>query len=162
MIGGEHDLLGISVALSKNATTMVIGAYRNTSNTGYVQVYHKVDAGGNWSQLGPTIYGNGTDDFFGTSVDITADGTTIICGSQGIYYHEKYDRPGYVRVFKLESDGDIGIVTWVQIGQNITDEASYDGFGYYVSIADEGKTIVIGLIRIISGWVIRIMSRSIE
>ncbi len=96
----------------------------------------------NWTQLGQSIHGNETDDYFGSSVDITADGRTIVCGSPGDFWSE--DRPGYVRVFKLLSDGDIGTNTWVQIGQDITGEANGDWFGYSVSISDDGETIAVG------------------
>ncbi len=113
--------------MSKNATTMVIGAYGYNEYTGYVKVYHKVDGESNWTQLGPTIYGNVNSDYLGWSVEITADGRTIICGYPGDM--KSRDRPGYVRVFKLVSDSDIGIITWEQIGQNITGEANGDLFG---------------------------------
>jgi hypothetical protein len=83
-----------------------------------------------------------TDDNFGLSVDITADGTTIICGSSGATTAE--ERPGYVRVFKLVSDSDIGTNTWEKIGQDITGETNNDMFGNSVSISDDGKKIVIG------------------
>jgi hypothetical protein len=72
--------------------------------TGYVEVYQLINLGGNWTQLGQTIYGDVTDDNFGLSVDITADGTTIICGSSGAITAEEW--PGYVRVFKVVSDSE--------------------------------------------------------
>ncbi len=110
--------------------------------TGYVEVYLLINLGGNWTQLGQTIYGDVTDDNFGLSVDITADGTTIICGSSGAITAK--ERPGYVRVFKLVSDSDIGTNTWVKIGQDITGETNSDMFGNSVSISEDGKKIVIG------------------
>jgi hypothetical protein len=137
---GEHDQLGSSVAMSKNSRTMVIGVPGYDDHTGCVEVYHP--SRGNWTRLGQTIYGNATKDEFGGSVDITTDGTTIIYGSPGSYHAE--DRPGYVRVFKLFLDIDIGTDTWKQIGQDITGEANGDKFGYSVSISDNGETIAIG------------------
>jgi hypothetical protein len=130
--------------MSTNATKMVIGSPGyNDNNKGYVEVYHRVNDGGNWTQLGQTIFGNATGDFFGSSVDTAADGRTIICGSPGAA--ESEDRPRYARVFKLVSDGDIVTATWVQIGQDIPGEANGDYFiGISVSISDDGKTIAIG------------------
>ncbi len=121
----------------------MIGAPYYNEFTGYVKVYRRLGGGENWTQLGESIFGNATNDYFGSSVDIDADGRTIICGSPGDY---PYDRPGYVRVFKLVSDGDIGTATatWEQIGQDITGEANGDGFGRSVSISDDGETIAIG------------------
>jgi len=63
---GALDNLGYSVAMSTNATTMVIGELRYTTiiqDTGYVKVYHKVGGGENWTQLGQSIHGNETDDY---------------------------------------------------------------------------------------------------
>lgn len=137
----DKDFLGSSVAMSKNSRTVVIGAPGYDNYTGYVEVYHVVDGGGNWTRLGQTIYGNATGDQFGLSVDITADGTTIICGSPR---YQVASVPGYVRVFKLVSDSDIGTDTWVQIGQNITGKTDSNWFGTSVSISDNGETITIG------------------
>jgi hypothetical protein len=132
----DKDFLGSSVAMSKNSITVVIGAPGYDNYTGYVEVYHVVDGGGNWTRLGQTIYGNATGDQFGLSVDITADGTTIICGSPR---YQVASVPGYVRVFKLVSDSDIGTDTWVQIGQNITGKTDSNWFGTSVSISDNGE-----------------------
>jgi hypothetical protein len=120
---------------------MVIGAPEYKTKMGYVKAYRTVDDGGTWNELGKTIYGNSTEDMFGTSVDITADGTIIICGSPG--NSDAENRPGYVRVFEL-SESDNGTATWVQLGQNITGAANGDWFGHSVSISDDGKTIAIG------------------
>jgi hypothetical protein len=119
-----------------------MAAQWNKEYTGYVQVYHKVDGGKNWTRFGQTIYGNATNDSFGSSVDMAADGKTIICGSPGYYVQ---DRPGYVRAFKLVSDGNIiGAATWEQIGRNITGKGNGDLFGHSVSISDDGKTVAVG------------------
>ena len=88
---GAGDSLGRSVALSSDASILAMGAPWYNNNTGYVKVYRADDDGGNRVQLGQTIYGNATGDWFGWSADITADGMTIICGSPVVD-----DRPGYV------------------------------------------------------------------
>jgi hypothetical protein len=128
--------LGYSVALSADARTLLIGApgYADPDRKGYVKVYRSDEDGGNRVQLGKTIYGNATGDLFGYSVDITADGNFIILGSPGtgMYVGDmwEYDRPGYVRVFPLDSDDESGTNgTWKQIGQDIIGEAIGDQFG---------------------------------
>ena len=40
--------------------------------------------------------------------------------------------------------GILAAITWRQVGQNITGEASGDEFGFSVSISDDGETIAIG------------------
>ncbi len=137
---GQDDSLGVSAALSADARTMVMGAPGANDNTGYIEVYRK--DGEKWTRSGDTIYGNVTVDVLGSSVDISADGKIIICGSSG-YYAD--DRPGYVRAFELVSDSNIGTDTWKQIGQNImsiTVEANSDAFGWSVSISDDGMIVV--------------------
>jgi hypothetical protein len=66
---------------------------------GYVKVDCTDNNGGNRVQLGQTISGNATSDYFGWSVDITADGMTIIGCSTGFLGNV----PGYARVFTLVS-----------------------------------------------------------
>ncbi|KAL3811575.1 hypothetical protein ACHAXA_006860 [Cyclostephanos tholiformis] len=134
---------GSSVALSSDASALAIGAPYHNDDTGYVKIYRVDDDGGGYSvQIGQTLIGNATDDYFGSSVDMTPDGTTVICGSPG--YWSDDDRPGYVRVYSLEGDIDLGTDNWKQIGQDIVGEANGDNFGYSVSISEDGETIAIG------------------
>jgi len=135
------DELGSSVSLSANGTTVVIGApYARVNEiwTGGVKVFRIDIARSSWEQLGGSIYGDNDRDLFGISVDITHDGNTIAIGSLG------YDGLGYVRVFYLEGNDDVGIGDWKQIGQNITGEVIGEGFGMSVSLSDDGETIAIG------------------
>ncbi len=132
------------MALSSDASTLAMGAPYYNNNTGYVKVYRADNDGGNRVQLSQTIYGDATDDYFGYSADITADGMTIICGSPGSYGND--DWAGYVRVFSLvDGNEDLGTETsWEQIGRDIIGEANGDQFGYSVSISEDGKTIAVG------------------
>ncbi len=144
IVGNDNfDQLGYVMALSTNARTMAIGAPWYNGYTGYVEVYQHMDNGGNWTQVGQIIYGNATNEIFGLSVDISADGKTIVCGSPG-YWGGSF--PGYVRVYKLANDVDIGTDTWEQIGRDISGDANGDGFGYSVSISDDGNMIAVGVV----------------
>jgi hypothetical protein len=120
---------------------------------GYVRVHRLCLEGGggggigfgsnDWTQLGQTIYGNVTEDQSGLSVDVTPNGTVLAIGSPRIYGND--DRPGYVRVYSLEDDdGNLGAVSWEQLGQDIVGEVVGDGFGVCVSISEDGKTIAVG------------------
>jgi hypothetical protein len=118
-----------------------MGAPYYNDDTGYIKVYRADDDGGNRVQLGPTIYGDATYDWFGQSVDITANGTTIICSSP------VGDGPGYVRVFSLVGgNDDLDTATWDQIRQDIIGKANDDWFELSVSISEDGKTIAVGAI----------------
>ncbi|KAL3809129.1 hypothetical protein ACHAXA_005514 [Cyclostephanos tholiformis] len=139
------DSFGNSVALSADAATLVVGANGYTKhyeNSGYVKVYYRGDSGGSsWKPLGQTLVGNATSDLFGQSVDITADGQSLAIGASGIW--ETYDRPGYVSVYYLARDDDLGSI-WKQRGQNITGEGKGDMFGNSVSLSGDGKVLAVG------------------
>jgi len=140
----DYDNLGTSVSLSANGSTIVIGAssYMPDSTGFYVKVYRTHNDGRNWVQIGQTLSSNAVDDYFGHSVDITADGMTIVCGSPGDL--ALIDRPGYVRVFSLEGGDILGTDTWKQIGQDIIGEANGDQFGWSASVSDDGKILTVG------------------
>ena len=82
---------------------------------------------------GSKITGEATGDHFGISVSISATGDTIVVGTP--YANSG---TGYVKVYKNISG------TWTQQGAKITGEATYDYFGWSVSISATGDTIVVG------------------
>jgi len=129
------------VSLSANGSIVAIGAphanYYGVSN-GQVKVYRIDSEGSSWEQLGKTIYGDNAQDWFGYSVDISPGGNTLAVGTY------VSDGPGYVRVFSLEWDDEVGTVSWMQIGQNITGEDGGDQFGWSVSLSDDANTLAIG------------------
>jgi hypothetical protein len=132
-----------AVALSADARTLVVGAsgWNNVDSEGFVKVYRADEDGQTRVQLGQIIYGNENGDLCGWSVDVTAEGNSIVLGCLG---NDIEDRRGYVRVFSLDSNDVAGTGTWKQIGQVITGEAIGDLFGKSVSISDDGKTIAVG------------------
>jgi hypothetical protein len=147
-INGEAagDYAGYSLSLSADGETIAIGApYASIDDVvaiGQVRAYRINSEGSSWQPLGQTIYGVNESDFFGTSVDVSRDGNTLVIGSPGYYEHK--DRPGYVRVFSLESSVDLDTDSWKQIGDNIFGEGNGDEFGISVSLSDDGKTIAVG------------------
>jgi hypothetical protein len=132
-----------AVALSADARTLVVGAsgWNNVDSEGFVKVYRADEDGQTRVQLGQIIYGNENGDLCGWSVDVTAEGNSIVLGCLG---NDIEDRRGYARVFSLDSNDVAGTGTWKQIGQVITGEAIGDLFGKSVSISDDGKTIAVG------------------
>lgn len=89
-----------------------------------------------WNQKGTNINGAFINDFFGVSNELSADGNTIIIGSEG-YDSNGIDK-GAVKVFYWNG------VNWVQKGQTLIGMANSDFFGHSVSINASGDIIAIG------------------
>ena len=139
---GISDAFGFSVSMSADGTTFVVGANRNGGNglaSGHVRAYKLNSTIKNYVQVGLDIDGESSFNQFGSSVSISADGTTFVVGailSNGI----NGNSTGHVRVFKFNST----INGYAQFGSDIDGEASLDQFGYSVSISADGSTFVVG------------------
>ena len=85
-IDGEAagDRFGASVSLSSDGTRVAIGATNNDgtgSNAGHVRVYDWTN--GAWAQTGSDIDGEAADDYSGSSVSLSSDGTRVAIGADG-------------------------------------------------------------------------------
>ena len=132
--------LGHSVSLSADGRTVAIAAEKADNNgvmTGQVRVYRISSAGSSWEQLGQSMYGDNFFDYFGRSVTISSDGFTLAIGASA-------NNPGYLRVFSLESNNNLGTNTWNQIGQDIIGRANGIGFGESLSLSEDAKTLAVG------------------
>ncbi len=146
-IDGEAagDGLGQSVSLSADGLTVAIAAPWNNKkgvNSGQVTVRRFNDEKSSWEPLGQSIYGDNENDYFGWSTTLSPDGDSLAIGSPGDWVEN--DRPGYVRVFSLEGDSDIGTDSWTQIGKDIVGDANGDEFGISISVSYDGKTLAVG------------------
>ena len=138
-IDGEAavDYSGSSVSLSSDGTRVAIGAERNdgadetSSARGHVRIYDLTD--GAWVQAGSDIDGEAADDYSGSSVSLSSDGTRVAIGADG---HD--DDKGQVRVYDLTEGA------WVQAGSNIDGAAADDTFGSSVSLSSDGTRVAIG------------------
>jgi len=137
-IDGEvnGDYSGSSVSLSSDGSIVAIGARYNNGNasaSGHVRIYQNID--GTWTQIGADIDGKSADDYFGSSVSLSSDGSIIAIGATD---YEGFGGPGYVQIYENISG------TWTQIGSDIEGEASGDGSGGSVSLNADGSIIAIG------------------
>lgn len=138
-IDGEaaYDRSGRSVAMSADGNIVIIGAPHNGGNgrdAGHAWVYELV--GGTWVQKGSDIDGEAVGDYCGISVDMSADGNTIIIGASR--NNGNGSNSGHARVYEF-SDG-----VWVQKGPDIDGEAAGDEFGFSVAMSADGNCVVIG------------------
>ena len=78
-----------------------------------------------WTQIGSDIDGEAANDFSGSSVSLSFDGTTVAIGAT--HNDGNGSDAGHVRIFRY-SNG-----TWTQTGNDIDGEAAYDYFGHSVS-----------------------------
>jgi FG-GAP repeat len=149
--GAAGDLLGISVAVSDDGSTIIAGAQDATvagrSEQGAAYVFRRPAAGwsGHVAATEMTAAGGAAGDFFGTSVGISGDGSTIavaadratVAGTfqQGAVYvlsrpaggWASGPRPQHQRAELVASNG----------GQS-------DYLGYSIAISSDGSTILAG------------------
>ena len=134
-IDGEtaEDNSGFSVAISNDGSIVAIGAPFNdgtASDAGQVRVYE--NQSGAWEQLGDDIDGEAMNDRFGTSVELSADGTIVAIGARD------NNSIGHVRVLENQSGN------WVQLGDDIDGESIGDKFGDSLDISSDGTIVAIG------------------
>jgi Secretion system C-terminal sorting domain len=120
---------GLSLSIDAIGSTFIAGGWAGSNGSiGSVRII--TWNGTNWVQKGATLSGVNGSDFFGTSVDINADGSTIIAGTQGT--------TGYAKVFKFIASA------WVQQGADLIGEANFDQFGRSSSISSNGNIVAVG------------------
>ena len=140
-IDGEapNDSSGSSVALSADGATLAVGATGNDGNgsrAGHVRAYMLTDDR-QWAQIGNDIDGEAPGDYFGTSVALSADGTTLAVGAQN--NDGSGNSAGHVRAYMLTDERQ-----WTQIGNDIDGEAPGDYSGGSVALSADGATLAVG------------------
>jgi len=138
-IDGEADYnySGRTVSLSSDGSVIAIGASGNSENgteAGHVRVYKNQN--GTWTQIGLDIDGKNAQEYFGSSVSLSADGSIVAIGAS--CYHKTQNNNGYVSVYKNVNG------VWTQLGQDIDGEAAKDYFGNSVSLSSDGSILAVG------------------
>lgn len=141
---------GGSVALSSDGRIAAIGAVLNDDNgenAGNVRVFQYNVDNLSWLELGDPIVGESSLDNAGFSLDMSADGLTIVIGSPGNKGRpaDNNDIPidfnaGHARVFVYKESSS----RWEQRGADIDGEATRDQSGYDVSISADGLIVAVG------------------
>eukprot|EP00980_Cylindrotheca_fusiformis_P031765 scaffold26917_cov132-Cylindrotheca_fusiformis.AAC.1 len=138
------DNSGISLSLSKDDSTLAIGATFNQGSftdprkrPGHVRVY-RLD-GSTYTQIGQDIDGTGPGDQFGFSVALSEDGSRLAVGANQLDIGVEEDI-GTVQVYQLNDTASL----WVQMGVDITGVAFGDQMGDSVAINCKGTVIAVG------------------
>jgi hypothetical protein len=137
------DLFGFSVATSADGKTIVVGAPADdtaVADTGLAYVFERT--GNSFNQVGILTGSNAiqSEDEFGFSVAISADGKTIAVGAKDDEVPGSNTATGVVYVFdrSVNSFNQVGILTGTFSTQ------AGDRFGNSIAISADGKKIVIG------------------
>jgi hypothetical protein len=128
-------MFGVSVALSSDGNTAIVGGYADSSGTGAAWTFTR--SNGVWTQQGPKLVGSGAvaNAFQGISVALSGDGNTALMGGYG----DNADN-GAAWVF-VRSDS-----TWTQVGSKLVGSGNVGAAaqGYAVALSADGNTALVG------------------
>eukprot|EP00980_Cylindrotheca_fusiformis_P009368 scaffold2047_cov129-Cylindrotheca_fusiformis.AAC.47 len=99
----SNDSFGYSVSISGDGSVVAIGAPDYSpdmyQSVGYVRVF-RFD-GRRWQQIYYDIDGEGPSDYFGTTVSMSKDGSTVAVGSRAIRFVRDDYKYGLIKVYNL-------------------------------------------------------------
>ncbi len=143
------DRFGHSVALSGDGSMLAVGADGDRGATGAAYVFTR--SGTTWSQqANPKASNAQRSDYFGTSVALSADGSTLAVGAiaedsattgvGGDQGNEAAPFAGAVYVFARSG------ATWSQQAYvKASDTSQFDEFGHSVALSRDGSTLSVGV-----------------
>lgn len=131
-------------------TTIFHGVDGGTKKAGQVQVFRFDASSTEWGLLGNAMLGEHKDGRFGMSIDLAANGNTIVIGApttdsndtdlQNSNKAETDNANGEVHVFVLDDTNN----QWALKGQIVQGESAGDQFGRSVAISDDGTRFAAG------------------
>ena len=131
---GENEF-GVSVAISADGATALIGGPSDSDNDGAAWVF--TQTGSTWAQQGEKLLGVGESggSRFGYAVALSADGNTALIGGRG-----DDGSTGAAWVYTLTGS------TWAQQGGKLTgsNEVGQGEFGTSVALSADGSTALAG------------------
>lgn len=133
----NDDFFGGSISLSNDGSIVAIGSklgMHRGIQTGNAKVY--INISGTWTQLGNTLSGGSSGDWFGVSVSLNDTGNMLAVGA--IENDVNATDSGQVIIYELVSD------SWVQIGSTINGQNSYEELGLDLHLIGNGNIVAIG------------------
>ncbi len=149
-IDGEsaYDESGSSVSLSRDGSTVAIGAPLNDgngNNSGHVRVFRW--NGSAWIQRGEDIDGESNGDHSGVSVSLSKDGSFLAIGAEANAGNGVWS--GHVRVYRWAGS------FWKQWGSDIDSEFVSDISGSSVALSNDATRVAIGAFNNFGGGSLR-------
>jgi hypothetical protein len=127
---------GKSVAISDDGSIIAVGSWELTApGPGSVRVYEL--SSGSWTQIGSTLTGVVSGDYFGHGLALSADGLTLAVGAP-------FNGSSRGQVFVYTWDASATPPAWVPKGDTLTGTANNVDFGFAVSLSDDGDTLAVG------------------
>jgi hypothetical protein len=133
--GSRLDQFGLSVATSGDGTSAIVGAPNDEGGSAYVFT----PSSEGWEQQAKLVADDvdGGDEF-GSSVDISKDGTTAIIGARS---DEDPNGPSAGSAYVFSSAGG----DWDQQAKIVAEDGDSDDlFGWSVDLSDDGTVAIIG------------------
>ncbi len=139
---GRLDRFGYSVSLSGDGKTFAAGALANANTggrlAGHVRIFTNI--GGVWTQVGQDINGENSDDFLGSSVTLSDDGSRVVIGVPGSDAFN--EEAGEIKVYENQSGN------WVQLGESILgvnkQGQQLGNFDTSTSLSKDGNILAVG------------------
>ena len=167
---GASDTFGRSIALSADGNTLAVGApFEDSAKTGVIPgapvetatpnealgtdfgaVYVYVRSGATWAQQAYVKASNtGAGDYFGWSVALSADGSTLAVGAQG----EDSSSTGIDTTPNESAQGAGAVYVYIRSAAGMWSQQTYlkasnpgadDRFGRPVALSADGNTLAVG------------------
>lgn len=132
--GDTDDVFGLSVALNADGTTALVGAPSdedpNGGNSGAAYVYEK--ANGEWGETKISASDGEIGDSFGFSVELNADGSTVLVGAR--YGDNQGNGTGAAYLFEQ------GAGKWTETKLTASNSNRFES----VALSDDGATVLVG------------------
>ncbi len=142
--GAAGDEFGMSLAISADAKTLVVGARRmevgSNANQGKVYVFRQGASPSSWTQVaGLTAADGAAGDFFGYSTAVSSDGSVIAVGAALADVGGAVDQ-GAAYVFTAST-----ATTWTQTAKlTATDAGASATYGASIALNASGSLVAVG------------------
>jgi WD40 repeat protein len=137
-------LFGFSLSLSADGNRVAVGAPNGKGTVSIYEVGRDDDGYSVWNQVGNTLNEFPQFSDAGTSVSISADGSTVAVGAPNANDPQGRRNTGMVEVYAFSVSDE---VTWVRMGSPIYGEGEDDYLGgesSSISLSSDGTRVAVG------------------